>query len=181
MIDAARWAVPLGLVVFSATPGYAIHYLAVDEAQRACFPGADQFVVSHVVFTPAQIQKISALSGQRPMARGQQVWKALKGGKLQGWLVVDYVIGKHLAIDYAVALSPTGSVRQIEILEYRESYGGEIHSATWRKQFDGKTSASPLKLNDDITNISGATLSCRHVTEGVKRVLATYETCLKDR
>ena len=110
MMDAAKWAVPLGLVVFSATPGYAIHYLAVDEAQRACFPGADQFVVSHVVFTPAQIQRISALSGQTPMARGQQVWKAMKGGKLLGWLVVDYVIGKHLAIDYAVALSPTGSV-----------------------------------------------------------------------
>ena len=179
MIDVAKWAVPVGLVVFSATPGYAIHYLAVEEAQRAAFPGADQFVVSHVVFTPAQIQKIAALSGQAPMARGQQIWKAMKGGKPQGWLVVDYVIGKHLAIDYAVALSPTGSVRQIEILEYRESYGGEIHSATWRKQFEGKTLTSALKLNDDITNISGATLSCRHVTEGVKRVLATYEACLK--
>jgi Na+-transporting NADH:ubiquinone oxidoreductase subunit NqrC len=34
-------------------------------------------------------------------------------------------------------------------------------------------------LNEGITNISGATLSCRHVTEGVRRVLATYEVCLK--
>lgn len=179
MIDSVRWAVPLGLVAFAATPSYANHYLSVEQAQRACFPGADQFVVSNVIFTPAQIQKITALSGQAPMARGQQIWKAIKGGKPQGWFVVDYVIGKHLAIDYAVALSPTGAVRQIEILEYRESYGGEIHSATWRKQFDGKTSSASLKLNDDITNISGATLSCRHVTEGVKRILATYETCLK--
>jgi Na+-translocating ferredoxin:NAD+ oxidoreductase RnfG subunit len=89
------------------------------------------------------------------------------------------VIGKHLAIDYALALSPAGEVRQLEILTYRESYGGEIRSADWRKQFEGKTSRSPLALNDDIRNISGATLSSRHVTEGVKRVLATYDICVR--
>ena len=41
-------------------------------------------------------------------------------------------------------------------------------------QFVGKTSASPLKVNGDIRNISGATLSSMHVTEGVKRILAAY-------
>jgi Na+-translocating ferredoxin:NAD+ oxidoreductase RnfG subunit len=43
----------------------------------------------------------------------------------------------------------------------------------------GKTSQSPLKLDRDIKNISGATLSCRHVTDGVKRLLAFYEVALK--
>jgi len=32
---------------------------------------------------------------------------------------------------------------------------------------------------EDIKNISRATLSCRHVTETVKRLLATYEIALK--
>jgi FMN-binding protein len=43
------------------------------------------------------------------------------------------------------------------------------------EQFVGKTASAPLKLDADIRNISGATLSSRHVTEGVRRLLATYE------
>jgi len=38
---------------------------------------------------------------------------------------------------------------------------------------------SPLKLDRDIKNISGATLSCRHVADEVKRLLAFYEIALK--
>ncbi len=156
-----------------------MQYLTVPAAQQLCFPEADQFAVAHLRFTPAQIKSIEAASGQKQLLRGQEVWRALKTGKLQGFFIVDYVIGKHLVIDYVVALSPEGSVRQIEILNYRESYGGEIRNPDWRKQFVGKTPQSRFALNNGITNISGATLSSRHVTEGVRRILATYEVCLK--
>ena len=43
----------------------------------------------------------------------------------------------------------------------------------------GKNANSTLKLDDDIKNISGATLSCRHITDGVKRLLAFYEIALR--
>ena len=76
--------------------------------------------------------------------------------------------------EYAVSLDPGGRVHRVDILQYRESYGGEVRGASWLAQFVGKTSASPLAVGNDIRNISGATLSCHHVTEGVKRVLATY-------
>ena len=35
-------------------------------------------------------------------------------------------------------------------------------------------SGDTLKLTEDIKNISGATLSSRHITGGVKRLLSTY-------
>jgi len=71
-----------------------------------------------------------------------------------------------------VALDPGGRIRSVEILQYRESYGGEIRSPSWLAQFVGKTSASALQVGTDIRNISGATLSSHHVTEGVKRIMA---------
>ncbi len=179
MNDWLRWAMPAPVALLAAAPAYGVQYLSVPEAQRLCFANCDQFVPSHIRFTPEQVKGIEALSGQKVQLRGQQVWKAIQGGKLQGYFIIDYVIGKHLVIDYAVALSADGAVRDVEILEYRESYGGEIRNASWRKQFLGKTSRSSLKLNEDINNISGATLSSRHVTEGVKRVLSTYEVCIK--
>ncbi|MBA3963323.1 MAG: FMN-binding protein [Chthoniobacterales bacterium] len=178
MSHIARWLIPaVGIIV--PLPSYAVQYLSVPAAQKECFPECDQFMAAHIRFTPAQSQAIEARSGQKELLRGQEVWRALKMGKLQGYFIVDYVIGKHLVIDYAIALSAAGTVKQVEILDYRESYGGEIRSPDWRKQFIGKTPQSHFALNDGITNISGATLSSRHVTEGVRRVLATYEVCLK--
>ena len=44
----------------------------------------------------------------------------------------------------------------------------------WRNQFVHKSAADPLKLDQDIRNISGATLSSRHVTEGVRRLMAIH-------
>jgi Na+-translocating ferredoxin:NAD+ oxidoreductase RnfG subunit len=96
-----------------------------------------------------------------------------------GWFIVDEVLGKHEYITYALGLSVSGAVKQIEILDYRETYGYEVREASWREQFVGKTTQNSLKLDGDIRNISGATLSSRHITEGVRRLLATYEVALR--
>jgi len=177
--DWARLAAPAAIVMTIAPASYANRYLTVEEAQHLAFPEASQFVEAHVVFRPADIAAIERLSGQRVHTRGQQVWKALVAGRLAGFFVLDYVIGKHLVIDYSVALAPDGRVKAVEILEYREAYGSEITSHHWLHQFDGKTGRDPVAIDKDIRNISGATLSSQHVTEGVKRILAFYETCLR--
>ncbi len=98
----------------------------------------------------------------------------MAGDRLIGLVVLDHVIGKHLYIDYMVALDTTGRVTRVEILQYRESYGGEVRESGWLAQFVGKGSGSALKVGSDIRNISGATLSSLHLTEGVKRVLGVY-------
>jgi Na+-translocating ferredoxin:NAD+ oxidoreductase RnfG subunit len=82
-------------------------------------------------------------------------------------------------ITYAVGLNSAGSITGIEILEYVESYGYEVAEAQWRNQFVGKNIDDPIKLNQDIQNIGGATLSCKHITDGVKRVAVLYELVLK--
>ena len=88
------------------------------------------------------------------------------------------MIGKHEFITYATAISPDGHVLGIEILSYRETHGGQVREATWRKQFVGKTLSDPFKLDQDVSNISGATLSCRNVMDGVKRLLAIHKLFL---
>jgi len=154
----ARWPAFLAAPLVIAVPAaHATTYLTVEQAQESLFPGAS--------FTALELK------------RRERVWRALPGG----WFIVDEVLGKHELITYAVALDTQGRVRGVEILEYRESHGGEIRDAKWRVQFLGKMAADPLQLDRDIRNISGATLSCRHVTDGVKRLLALYENELKQR
>ncbi len=174
-----RWAVVPAALISAAAPAHAAPYLTVEQAQRLAFPVATSFAEAHVAFKPSDIEAIQRESGQQVRTRGEQVWKAQIGTRTVGFFIVDYVIGKHLVIDYAVALDPDGRVRRVDILEYRESYGGEVANRDWLAQFTGKTSRDGLQIDKDIRNISGATLSSRHVTEGVKRVLAIYDTCLR--
>ncbi|HTY66291.1 MAG TPA: FMN-binding protein, partial [Alphaproteobacteria bacterium] len=124
--------------------------------------------------TDAQVDAIEKASDVNVRHRTLQVWRVSTGG----WFIADEVVGKHDFIPFALALSADGSVRSIEILEYRETYGGDVRAETWRAQFAGLRNGAKLKLNDDIKNISGATLSSRHITDGVKRLLATYAIVL---
>ena len=98
--------------------------------------------------------------------------EARQGDAVLGRVIVDSVIGKFEQIDYAVALDVSGKVLAVEILTYREGHGGEVRMPSWRNQFVGKTAADPIRIGSDISNISGATLSCTHVTDGVHRLVA---------
>lgn len=110
---------------------------------------------------------------------GARAWVASRAGALLGHVMVDEVIGKHELITYAVAVGADDVVRGVEILDYREPRGGEVRDPRWRAQFVGKRRDSRLRLDEDIQNISGATLSCRHITEGVRRLLELHARLLK--
>jgi Na+-translocating ferredoxin:NAD+ oxidoreductase RnfG subunit len=167
------WLVPLGVAAAPlAQVAYAAQYMTAEQAQRAAFPDATEFHAT--ALTAEALAGIAAAPGWSP-----KVWRASAGERGLGWLLVDQVIGKSELITYAVALDGHGAVMSVEILDYRESHGGEIRLAGWRRQFVGKSAADPVELNKDIRNISGATLSCRHVTEGVRRLLQLYRAALQ--
>jgi len=170
--------VPPALVAGCA---YATEYLTVAQAQEAIFPDADKFVEASVELSDDQRSEIEKQSGVRQRWKKQAVWRAEKAGQFLGWFVVDEVVGKHEFITYAVGLTPDSHVRGIEILVYRETYGYQVRTPEWRQKFVGKTLADPFKLDEDIPNISGATLSCQNVTKGVKRLLVLQQVVLNRR
>ncbi len=157
-----------------STSGYATVYLTPAQALQALFPG-ERLQAVEITLTTAQRRAIEKVGGAKVRQPVLRAWRSDRGD----WLIIDQVLGKHEFITYAVALSAAGAVRGVEIMEYRETYGGEIRDRQWREQFAGRTVAAPLKLDQDVRNISGATLSCRHVAAGIKRLLATHEIVLK--
>src|ERR1700692_574570 len=118
MAEWLRWTAPAAVVISVSGPAYAVQYLSVSEAQQLAFPSAS--------FTEVQPGR---------------VWKAGSGGIF----VLDHVIGKHLYIDYAVSIDSGGRIHRVDILQYRESYGGEIRSPSWLAQFVGKTGGTPVE------------------------------------
>lgn len=100
------------------------------------------------------------------------VLRASKAGTLLGFARVRNVKGKDQPITYLVAIDPKDALKDVDILVYREPYGGEVAYEPWRKQFRGKTASAELAIGKDIKNISGATISSHAVTLGVRQTLA---------
>ena len=173
------WIQWMTIPALVAAPAYAVQYLTVEQAQETLFPSGTRFVAHPLELDAAQREAIEEASGQRVRERKPRVWHAFAGERSAGWFFVEQVIGKHEFITYAMAVGPDGVVRGIEVMDYRETYGGEIRNAEWRRQFSGKRHGDSLKLAADIRNITGATLSCRNVANGVKRLLAMHALVLK--
>lgn len=164
----------LPVIAAISNSAYATTYFTTEQAQQAMFPGKT-LTPAFVTLTDAQANSIEKATDVNVRNKEIKVWKVSDGG----WFILDEVVGKHEFITYAVGLNADGSVKLIEIMDYKESYGYGVRDESWRKQFVGKTSADPLKLNHDIVNISGATLSSKHIADGVKRVLATFAMVIK--
>jgi Na+-transporting NADH:ubiquinone oxidoreductase subunit C len=172
------WIALPALVTLASPGALAVQYLSVEQARQVMFAAGTQFTpVSYDLSAAqrAQLDDVARVEGQREV----RFWRAAQGDKPAGFFAVHEVIGKQEYITYAVAIDPRGKVSQVEILDYRESHGYEIRNPRWRQQFAGKTRADAVRLDGDITNISGATLSCRHVTDGVRRILLLRDMVLK--
>ncbi|MEE9431778.1 MAG: FMN-binding protein [Melioribacteraceae bacterium] len=87
------------------------------------------------------------------------------------YAILDNVKGKVKPITFLVLFKNDLTVSSVEIVKYREEHGGEVENKSWLSQFSNKSFQSPLKLDEDIDGISGATISVKAITKGVKRLL----------
>ena len=145
-------------------------YLSPEQALDAIFPDkkAGDFKASTLKLTKDQRKAVTVSTGLSVRDQEIKVWTASDGSQMY----VHQVVGKHEFITFSMGVGADGKVRGVEILEYKETYGGEVRRPEWRKQFKGKKLGDGFKLGKDIMNISGATLSSHSVTDGVNRLLA---------
>jgi Na+-translocating ferredoxin:NAD+ oxidoreductase RnfG subunit len=166
-------------VVAPAQVTVAATYLTVEAAQRALFPAAERFEAVPLTASAAELAAVAAAAGEQPRHGEMHAWTARAGDSVLGYVFVDNVIGREDFITYAVGIDAHGTLLPVEILDYRESHGGEIRNRRWLAQFAGRSAPADLALRKDIKNIAGATLSSEHVTAGVRRILAFWQTVLR--
>ncbi|NML46716.1 FMN-binding protein [Ramlibacter sp. G-1-2-2] len=153
---------------------FAAVYLDIEQARKLLLPEAASFQSWPLALDGAALAAIAQDSHTRvPPGFAPAGWTGLDAqGKPAGWVLADRVTGKYELIDYAVGFAPDGAITGVEVLAYRESHGSEIRNLAWRRQFVGHKGPAQLRFGEDIRSISGATLSCQHVTEGVQRLSA---------
>lgn len=88
-----------------------------------------------------------------------------------GYAILDNVLGKVKPITFLVIFNTDLSINKVEIIKYREQYGRSVERREWLSQFNDKTVESTIELNSTIDGITGATISVKSVTKGVKRLV----------
>jgi hypothetical protein len=105
---------------------------------------------------------------------GTGILRVSRADSLLGFAQVRNVRGKEQPITYLVALDSALALRDVDVLIYREAYGGEIAYEPWRKQFRGRTPGDTLEVGRTVRGISGATISVNAVTAGIRSALADF-------
>mgnify|MGYP001400592415 CR=1 FL=1 len=107
------------------------------------------------------------------------LWKITDNDSLKYYAMLDNVIGKTMPISFLVIFNDKGVVHNASIIKYREPYGGEVGNKNWLKQFISYSDTSKYKVGDDISAISGATLSVNSVTKGVFKLSLLIKSILE--
>jgi hypothetical protein len=102
------------------------------------------------------------------------VIRVRRGDSLVGYAIVRNAMGRDQPITYLVAVDTSLALLDIDILVYRESYGGEVAYEPWRRQFRGRRPGAALEVGREVRGISGATISVNAVTAGIRRSLANF-------
>jgi|TARA_B110000881_G_scaffold68086_1_gene58827 Na+-translocating ferredoxin:NAD+ oxidoreductase RnfG subunit len=164
----------IGLALLPVGHLYAEVYMNTEQAKEVLWQATAMSPVA-IVLTNDQMDAIEDASGIWVGNENLKAWKTETGG----WFIIDQVVGKHEMIDLAVALTNEGKVKGIEVLQYREAYGSGVKHPKWLAQFLGKDHTEHLQLGNQIHNLSGGTLSSRHIMEGVTRLVHTWNQVLR--
>ncbi|GJL56000.1 MAG: hypothetical protein NPIRA02_31320 [Nitrospirales bacterium] len=146
-------------------------YFTEDEAAKVMFPDSDHIRKTTLSLSPKQKKLVEEQIGWKFPEDSFTTYIGETGGKADGYAIVQNTIGKHRPITYMVGVDTEGEVSNFEVLVYREARGNEIATKRFNYQFQGKDVRDPIRINRDIINISGATMSVRSASAGVKRVL----------
>ncbi|GAA4281586.1 FMN-binding protein [Gaetbulibacter aestuarii] len=127
-------------------------------------------------FDMSEITISAELQKQVPSKfNNDNLFKIQSGEKLICYAYVAQAPSKTAQFDYLVLLNPDLTVAGSKVLIYREEYGGEIGSTRWLKQFIGKKPGDDLKYGDNVSAISGATISVRSMTNAMEDLLESVK------
>lgn len=150
-------------------------FLTEDEAARLMFPKSTDISQEMIQLTPDKKRIVEERIGWHFPETEFAVFLGKTKDRIDGYAVVQNTIGKHKPMTYMVGVDPNGEVTNIEVLVYRESKGSEVRTKRFNAQYEGKTLDDPIRINKDIINISGATMSVRSLSAGVKRTLVMVD------
>jgi hypothetical protein len=150
-------------------------FLSEEEAVKIILPKSNRVRKETLRLTQEKKDLIEQRIGWKFPEEAFEVYVGETGEKIDGYAMVHNTIGKHKHMTYMVGVDATGACSDVELLVFREARGSEVGRKRFNVQYEGKTVLDPIRINKDIINITGATMSVRSISAGVKRVLVLID------
>ena len=150
-------------------------FMSEEEGVKIMLPKSERIRKDVIALSPEKKTQIEERIGWKFPEQSFDVYIGETGDQVDGYALVQNTIGKHKPMTYMVGIDSKGHVSDVELLIFRESRGSEIRQKRFNAQYEGKTVSDPVRINRDIINISGATMSVRSMSAGVKRVLVLVD------
>ncbi len=140
-------------------------------------PGCGKSGLVEIQKLMPEAEAIKEAGKWEPFGKHAEYYDGIKGGNAVGYIASTYGKGYSSYISILVAVDPSIKVKKISILGHGETpgLGDEIEQDYFLKRFEGKSLEQLVVVKvegtDKIQAISGATISSRAVTNGVKEAV----------
>ena len=161
--------------------------LTPDDAAKLTFPESERIRQDVLSLGPEQKTLVENRIGWKFPESSFKVFIGETQGNIDGYAFIQNTIGKHKHMTYMVGVNQQGEVTNVELLVYRESRGSEVGRKRFNYQFQGKDLSDPIRINRDVINISGATMSrslyeCRNqARSGARRRVLSQTTRIREQ
>ena len=150
-------------------------FMTEDEAVKAILPQSQRIRKETLRLAQDKKSTVEQRIGWKFPEDSFDLYIGETGDKVDGYAMIHNTIGKYKPMTYMVGVDPKGNCTDVELLVFRDAKGSEVGKKRFNSQYDGKTVTDPIRINKDIINISGATMSVRSMNAGVKRVLVLVD------
>jgi len=150
-------------------------FMSEEEAVKIMLPKSQRIRKEMLRLSQEKKELVEQRIGWRFPEDSFEVYIGETADKVDGYAMVHNTIGKHKHMTYMVGTDPRGYCTDVELLVFREARGSEVGRKRFNSQYERKTVLDPIRINKDIINISGATMSVRSISAGVKRVLVLID------
>ena len=150
-------------------------FMTEEDALKTVLPKSQQVRKELIRLTAEKKELIEQRIGWKFPEDSFELYIGQTGDKIDGYAMIHNTIGKYKPMTYMVGVDAKGTCTDVELLVFRDAKGSEVGKKRFNAQYDGKTVVDPIRINKDIINISGATMSVRSMSAGVKRVLVLVD------
>lgn len=133
-----------------------------------------------VFLTDEQVQRIQENAKTKIESKVVPYYVCSEDDSIFGYAYFESGIVRTKPATYMVVLDSDGEVRYVEILAFYEPLD-YLPASNWLALFKDAVLRTGLWPGRDIHNITGATLTTRAITLGVRKILAIHETIVQQK
>jgi len=149
-----------------------------DEALLQAFPDSAKIERLVVFLTDEQMDSIQKMAKTKLASKIVTYYRGTRQDSALGYAFFNTKTVRTKPAIFMTVLYGDGSINYVQMLAFYEPMD-YLPIPKWFTQFVGKTLGRQLWPRRGIHNVSGATLSVRAITLGVRQALATYKIAIQ--